>query len=283
MVFQENGRIVHYHVVRPRINPAGQWELQTVIYPDTELEQWHYYHLTGVLDGSDYGTGDKEWQENISVIVLARNEEEAWQLSGYRKGSYWMWGGPNLRPIEGFDDELWVIAERFKSRVLENMGWNLGEVSRPGRRRPRVEINQQGEKMELQQITDELKKWHKQNQAKIGNDARKAGIFSDVNFALGMVISDLAMIANHLTNYTPYRKTGKELYREFVDIRKELFDRIEHSQEQQVQGPARIVHIVYDTPGTKYIRGDWHFEHKQLHPGEEFTGKCIAYDIGIYD
>jgi hypothetical protein len=138
--------------------------------------------------------------------------------------------------------------------------------------------------MELQQIVDELKKWIEANNNGIAAAARKAGIFSDVRFTLDLLANNLAFVANQLTNYTSYQPTGEDLVRAYFDARQVLDRAIARSDENRtVKGPAAIVYIVQEDSGGKYVRGPWRFEHRQLVPGEEFTGKCIAYRIGDWD
>ncbi len=131
--------------------------------------------------------------------------------------------------------------------------------------------------MNLPEIIEELEKWRNENHYGLSTTFKKGSITSDVTFALNMLLANLQSIANLLTDYTPYKKNNKQLARAYLDARYEVFKAINYSQEQRIEGPAKIIYIVDETPKNSRL------EHRFLHPAEVFTGKCLAYDLGIYD
>lgn len=132
-VFSSYHKPQEYHVVQPVFDPSSnEWIVKTAVYTEEELDQWKYWRFHGMLDGSDYLTGDEETQEEIDLFILARSEEEAITLSGYPVESHahwnWMYAPPSLTPFHNFDDEVKVIGDRIQRHIFDaDFDWILEE------------------------------------------------------------------------------------------------------------------------------------------------------------
>jgi len=73
------------------------------------------------------------------------------------------------------------------------------------------------------------------------------------------------------------KKSDKEIAREYRQIRRELWELLNYRKPELVEGPARILALIWKPDRT------YDFEFIALSPGEEFEGKCLVWDIGIYD
>jgi len=97
---------------------SGEWHTINTELNAKAIDNQQYYHLTGVLDISDYNSV-KEETENVSDYILAPKPENVLANSGYwpeydQSGAkQWHWvNGPHIKLIE--DDEQAVIRNRIQ-------------------------------------------------------------------------------------------------------------------------------------------------------------------------
>lgn len=127
-VYKDNPTCDEYHAVQPRFDTIRkEWTLKTALYSKKELDEWKYYHFTGLLDDFDFLTEDEDRGKEVDLIVLARSEKEVIKLASYSIGeAHWHLGSPYLQLLNSYEDECRVIKIRINSWVMDcGLNWMI--------------------------------------------------------------------------------------------------------------------------------------------------------------